>query len=90
DEPALCHGFLGREGGCSRGPYVSLNLSYWVDDNSRSVDVNWQRARRYVVGGSSTLVGGGTGLRTLLEGDLRLRRMGLRDRILPNTNPRID
>ena len=41
------------------------------------------RARRYVVGGSSTLVGGGTGLRTLLEGDLRLRRMGLRDRILP-------
>jgi len=46
DEPALCHGFLGREGGCSRGPYASLNLSYWVDDNSRSVDVNWQRARR--------------------------------------------
>ena len=40
------------------------------------------RARRYVVGGSSTLVGGGTGLRTLLDGDLRLRRMGLRDRIL--------
>jgi hypothetical protein len=23
-----------------------LNLSYWVDDNSRAVDVNWQRARR--------------------------------------------
>jgi YfiH family protein len=37
---------LGREGGVSRGPYGSLNLSYWVGDNSRSVDVNWQRARR--------------------------------------------
>lgn len=46
DEPALCHGFLGREGGSSRGPYTSLNLSYWVADNSRSVDINWQRARR--------------------------------------------
>jgi len=45
-EPALCHGFLGREGGTSRGPYAALNLSYWVGDNSRSVDVNWQRARR--------------------------------------------
>ncbi len=46
DESTLCHGFLGREGGSSRGPYASLNLSYWVGDNSRSVDVNWQRARR--------------------------------------------
>jgi YfiH family protein len=41
----LCHGFLGREGGVSRGPFASLNLSYWVGDNSRFVDVNWQRAR---------------------------------------------
>ena len=47
------------------------------------------RARRYVVGGSSTLVGGGTGLRTLLDGDLRLRRIGLRDRMLGNTHSRI-
>src|SRR5271169_6850230 len=47
------------------------------------------RARRYVVGGSSTLVGGGTGLRTLLDGDLRLPRIGLRDGILRNPNPRI-
>ncbi|HVB83145.1 MAG TPA: peptidoglycan editing factor PgeF [Candidatus Binataceae bacterium] len=46
EEQALCHGFLGREGGSSRGPYTSLNLSYWVGDNSRAVDVNWQRARR--------------------------------------------
>jgi YfiH family protein len=46
DEPTLFHGFLGREGGESRGPYDSLNLSYWIGDNARSVDVNWQRARR--------------------------------------------
>lgn len=46
DHPALCHGFLGREGGSSRGPYASLNLSYWVGDQLRSVDANWQRARR--------------------------------------------
>ena len=46
DQPALCHGFLGREGGSSRGPYASLNLSYWVGDQLRSVDANWQRARR--------------------------------------------
>ncbi|HTQ23765.1 MAG TPA: peptidoglycan editing factor PgeF [Candidatus Binataceae bacterium] len=46
DDPTLCHGFLGREGGTSRGPYASLNLSYWVGDHSRAVDVNWQRARR--------------------------------------------
>jgi YfiH family protein len=37
---------LGREGGTSRGPYASLNLSYWTGDSSRSVDLNWQRARR--------------------------------------------
>jgi purine-nucleoside/S-methyl-5'-thioadenosine phosphorylase / adenosine deaminase len=44
-DPGLCHGFVGRDGGVSRGPFASLNLSYWVGDNSRSVDVNWQRAR---------------------------------------------
>lgn len=52
DEPALCHGFLGREGGSSRGPYASLNLSYWVGDNARSVDVNWLRARRLMPRGA--------------------------------------
>jgi purine-nucleoside/S-methyl-5'-thioadenosine phosphorylase / adenosine deaminase len=46
DEPALSHGFLGREGGVSRGAYTSLNLSYWVGDQPRSVDANWHRARR--------------------------------------------
>lgn len=52
DEPTLSHGFLGREGGGSRGPYASLNLSYWVGDISRSVDVNWQRARRLMPRGA--------------------------------------
>lgn len=45
DDPGLSHGFLGREGGVSRGPYATLNLSYWVGDNARLVDLNWQRAR---------------------------------------------
>lgn len=45
NDSVLCHGFLGREGGVSNGPFASLNLSYWVGDNSRFVDVNWQRAR---------------------------------------------
>jgi YfiH family protein len=45
DDSGLYHGFLGREGGVSRGPFATLNLSYWVGDNSRFVDVNWQRAR---------------------------------------------
>jgi len=36
----------------SRGPYTSLNLSYWVGDNSRAVDVNWQRARRLMPRGA--------------------------------------
>ena len=39
------------------------------------------RSRRYVVGDSSTLVGGGTGFRTLRDGDLRLLPIGLRDGI---------
>lgn len=45
DDYPLCHGFFGREGGVSRDPFATLNLSYWVGDNSRFVDVNWQRAR---------------------------------------------
>ena len=52
DDPTLCLGFLGREGGISRGPYASLNLSYWVGDNARSVDVNWLRARRLMPRGA--------------------------------------
>ncbi|MGG0823174.1 peptidoglycan editing factor PgeF [Paenibacillus turicensis] len=37
DEPHLQVGFTGRQGGCSHGPYSSLNLAYHVDDNA--VDV---------------------------------------------------
>lgn len=37
---------MGREGGTSRSPFDSLNLSYWIGDNPRAVDLNWQRARR--------------------------------------------
>lgn len=45
DSPALCHGFLGRRGGVSIGPYESLNLAYWVGDDSVHVDENWRRLR---------------------------------------------
>ena len=41
DSPALSHGFLGRRGGLSIGPYESLNLAYWVGDDSAHVDENW-------------------------------------------------
>jgi polyphenol oxidase len=41
---ALSHGFFGRRGGASRGPFATLNLSYLVGDDSASVDENWRRA----------------------------------------------
>ena len=44
--PRCAMAFWAARAARSRGPYASLNLSYWVGDNSRSVDVNWQRARR--------------------------------------------
>lgn len=36
------HAFLTREGGSSSEPYDSLNCSYWVGDDPRSVDANLQ------------------------------------------------
>ena len=42
----VCHGFVGRTGGVSRGPFASLNLSYWVGDDRANVDTNWERLRR--------------------------------------------
>src|SRR5216683_4252785 len=39
------HGFLGRLGGVSAGPYSSLNLSYFVGDDPAAVDANWQCLR---------------------------------------------
>ncbi len=47
-DASICHGFLGRTGGVSRGPFASLNLSYWVGDDSACVDSNWERLRRKV------------------------------------------
>jgi len=47
DEP-VCDGFVGRSGGVSRGPFASLNLSYWVGDDPADVDSNWERLRREV------------------------------------------
>ncbi len=46
--PKLVHGFLGRIGGVSIGPYESLNLAYWVGDNPAHVDENWRRLREVI------------------------------------------
>lgn len=43
--PGLVHGFLGRRGGVSRGAWASLNLSFRVGDDARSVKHNWARVR---------------------------------------------
>jgi hypothetical protein len=42
------HGFLGRIGGVSVGSYASLNLAYWVGDDSAHVDENWRRWREVI------------------------------------------
>ncbi len=46
--PKLTHGFLGRIGGVSTGSYESLNLAYWVGDDSAHVDENWRRLREAI------------------------------------------
>lgn len=43
--PNLVHGFLGRRGGVSRGPFAELNLSYRVGDARETVKENWRRVR---------------------------------------------
>ena len=43
--PGLSHGFFGRTGGVSRGPYESFNLSRYVGDDPATVAINWERAR---------------------------------------------
>jgi len=43
---AISHGFIGRTGGVSTGAFASMNLSYWVGDDERAVDANWERLRR--------------------------------------------
>jgi purine-nucleoside/S-methyl-5'-thioadenosine phosphorylase / adenosine deaminase len=47
-EASICHGFIGRAGGVSIGAFASMNLSYWVGDDERAVDTNWERLRRQV------------------------------------------
>lgn len=42
------HGFLGRVGGVSVGSFASLNLAYWVGDDSAHVDENWRRLREVI------------------------------------------
>ena len=48
DSEQLAHGFLGRVGGVSVGPYASLNLAYWVGDDPAHVDENWRRLREVI------------------------------------------
>jgi polyphenol oxidase len=36
----LLHGFMGRRGGKSRGPYAELNMSYRVSDDPKAVSQN--------------------------------------------------
>ncbi|MGH7950007.1 MAG: peptidoglycan editing factor PgeF [Candidatus Binataceae bacterium] len=45
-EPWVVHGFFGRQGGVSVGPYASLNLGYFVGDLRAAVDENWARVRK--------------------------------------------
>ena len=41
--PHLLHGFLGRRGGVSVGPFAELNLSDRVGDAAEAVQENWRR-----------------------------------------------
>jgi YfiH family protein len=47
-DTSICHGFIGRTGGVGTDAFASMNLSYWVGDDERAVDTNWQRLRREV------------------------------------------
>jgi len=55
DMPGLWHGFLGRAGGISRGPFASLNLSASLGDAEGDVQSNWQRVTASL-GGSGEFV----------------------------------
>lgn len=43
--PGGRYGFLGRRGGCSRGPFATLNLSLRVGDRPQAVRANRRRLR---------------------------------------------
>ena len=43
DLPGLVHGFCGRTGGVSTGPFATFNLAGWVGDAPDAVAENWRR-----------------------------------------------
>ena len=43
DFPGLVHGFGGRAGGVSTGPFASFNLAEWIGDDASAVAANWRR-----------------------------------------------
>lgn len=45
DIPGLVHGFGGRIGGTSTGPFATFNLAEWVGDDPVVVAENWRRWR---------------------------------------------
>lgn len=48
--PGLVHGFCGRHGGRSRGPFAELNLSARVGDEPAVVHANWETLRAALPG----------------------------------------
>lgn len=50
DIAGLTHGFFGRHGGHSTGPFASLNVSAAVGDEPAAVDANWRRVARAAPG----------------------------------------
>lgn len=54
DIPGLVHGFFGRAGGWSRGPFASCNFSANVGDSVEAVHRNWHSLRNHL--GSGRLV----------------------------------
>ncbi len=51
DDSSIIHGFLGRQGGQSVGPYASMNMSEFVGDDPRNVAGNWSRLRAMLPAG---------------------------------------
>lgn len=43
DIPSLVHGFCGRTGGVSAGPFATFNLAEWVGDDPNAIAENWRR-----------------------------------------------
>ncbi len=52
EDERLSHGFLGRIGGFSAGPFAELNFSYLAGDDKAAVDANWARFRETIPDGA--------------------------------------